>query len=340
MSTLLTREEFNRQVFNRDQHKCVACGNPAKDAHHLIDRSLWTSADQLCGYFVDNGVSVCEKHHLDAEAGLLTPQELRKLAGIETTVIPSQLDLSVDYSKWGSPFRIPTRANAKYPSTSYLDISPNTHGDNCVVEAESFAGYEVVITVKMDGANVVLRNDSMGARNGDAATHRSFDMLKSIHAEIRHRIRPGIEVFAEWLYAKHSIHYTGSIALDSYLHVIAAYDTKWRLWLSWLDTVGIATDIGFPTVPVLTSGTYKPWEILVALTSLASQTISAGHEGIVIRRAGAFHYGQFEESVGKYVRPGHVQTDDSWSSGPIVRNDRKVRNANMQSMSPRNEPSR
>ena len=34
MEKLLTRDEFREGVFKRDAHKCVICGEPAKDAHH------------------------------------------------------------------------------------------------------------------------------------------------------------------------------------------------------------------------------------------------------------------------------------------------------------------
>ena len=44
MSKLLTRDEFRRQVFERDGNKCVFCDRPAKDAHHIIERRLWPDA--------------------------------------------------------------------------------------------------------------------------------------------------------------------------------------------------------------------------------------------------------------------------------------------------------
>lgn len=55
MNILLTREDFKKIVFERDKHKCVVCGQPAVDAHHIIDRALWTDG----GYYLDNGVSLC-----------------------------------------------------------------------------------------------------------------------------------------------------------------------------------------------------------------------------------------------------------------------------------------
>lgn len=316
---LLTRQEFEARVFERDRHRCVVCGSPPQDAHHLIDRSLWTDPDQLQGYLVDNGVSVCAEHHRAAEADLIPPQALRRMAGVDT-IVPRDLDPNTDYSKWGKPFRGPSRDLAKYPSTSYLDVSPSRYGGNDVVETAGFAELPVVVTIKMDGANVVLRRDSMGARNGDTASHRSFDMLKGLHAGFRYRIPEDIEIFGEWLYAKHSIHYTDRLALTSYLQIFAAYDVKWRVWLSWDETKDLADKLGYPTVPMLCRGTYPSWQVLSRVTELGTEVIQNGHEGIVIRSAYSFHYGQFGSFVGKYVRENHVQTDDHWSAGPVVKN--------------------
>lgn len=64
---MLSREEFRDAVFSRDSHRCVVCGEQAKDAHHLIDRSLWTEENEYHGYIPENGASLCEKHHKAAE---------------------------------------------------------------------------------------------------------------------------------------------------------------------------------------------------------------------------------------------------------------------------------
>ena len=60
---VLDRDTFRESVFERDGHLCVICGEPAKDAHHIIERRLFSNG----GYFIDNGASLCEKHQLEAE---------------------------------------------------------------------------------------------------------------------------------------------------------------------------------------------------------------------------------------------------------------------------------
>lgn len=60
---LLNRDEFRNGVFARDGHRCVICGEPAQDAHHIVERRLFSDG----GYYLDNGASLCGKHHIMAE---------------------------------------------------------------------------------------------------------------------------------------------------------------------------------------------------------------------------------------------------------------------------------
>ncbi|MDM8549714.1 hypothetical protein QUF72_06550 [Desulfobacterales bacterium HSG2] len=35
-----SRDIFRESIFKRDNHKCVVCGEPAQDAHHIIERRI------------------------------------------------------------------------------------------------------------------------------------------------------------------------------------------------------------------------------------------------------------------------------------------------------------
>lgn len=95
---LLTRDEFKNKVFKRDKHKCVNCFDKAVDAHHLIERKLFNDG----GYYLDNGVSLCEKCHLLAEATILSVEELRSIAKISSIIIPHNFEFGKTYDKWGN----------------------------------------------------------------------------------------------------------------------------------------------------------------------------------------------------------------------------------------------
>lgn len=94
---LLSRPEFKRAVFARDGEKCVFCGEPAVDAHHILDRKLWKDG----GYYLDNGASVCSDCHWKCEKNLLSTRHVREACGITQVLLPPGLDPAFEYDKWG-----------------------------------------------------------------------------------------------------------------------------------------------------------------------------------------------------------------------------------------------
>lgn len=95
---LLKRDDFREKVFLRDKHKCVWCGEKAVDAHHIVERKLFDDG----GYYLENGVSVCEKCHLLAEMTIISCKQLREKAGIKEKVLPQHFESDCVYDKWGN----------------------------------------------------------------------------------------------------------------------------------------------------------------------------------------------------------------------------------------------
>jgi 5-methylcytosine-specific restriction endonuclease McrA len=98
MNKKAIRERFRAEVFGRDQHKCVICKEPAVDAHHIMDRSLWPDG----GYLINNGVSLCAKDHKKAEENKFSTKHLRQMAGIMYVELPPGFDVTKKYDKWGN----------------------------------------------------------------------------------------------------------------------------------------------------------------------------------------------------------------------------------------------
>ena len=96
---LLTRDQFREAVFNRDKHTCVVCAKPGIDAHHILERRLFTDG----GYYLNNGVTLCSDCHKAAESTSLTCEELRQRAGITVQCLPEHLEADGVYDKWGNP---------------------------------------------------------------------------------------------------------------------------------------------------------------------------------------------------------------------------------------------
>ena len=155
---LLSRDDFREGVFARDRHKCVICQAPAVDSHHILERRLFSDG----GYYLKNGVSVCEQHHLEAERTTLSCDALRKAAGIKDVLLPEHLTEG-DYDKWGNPIlpngtrlrgdlfyeepvqKVLTEGNVlslftkyvKFPRTFHLPWSPGMTSDDRMMESQT-----------------------------------------------------------------------------------------------------------------------------------------------------------------------------------------------------------
>ena len=330
---LLSRDQFRAAVFQRDGHKCVICGEPAKDAHHILERKLWGASG---GYYLANGVSVCETHHLEAEATTLSCAQLRERAGITAFPLPEHLTEG-DYDKWGNPilpnglrlrgelFDDPSvqkvlgaslalfTDRVKYPRTFHLPSSPGASDDDKVLtDLSAFEGREVVVTVKMDGENTTMYPDYMHARSLDYSPHPSRSWIKGLHAAVGPNIPSGWRICGENLFARHSIEYAN---LSSYFQLFSVWNDR-NECLSWDETVQWAELLDLTTVPVLYRG---PWTDDI-LHMMPAQHLGDTCEGYVVRLAGSFTYREFVRSVAKYVRAGHVQTDEHWKHQAVVPN--------------------
>lgn len=68
------RQAFRDAVFTRDNHCCVFCSETKNlDAHHIVNRNQMHEG----GYILSNGVTLCPRHHIDAESGEISVEEIR-----------------------------------------------------------------------------------------------------------------------------------------------------------------------------------------------------------------------------------------------------------------------
>src|SRR5690606_38566454 len=72
------------------------------DAHHILERRLFTAPGEKGGYFIDNGATVCEHHHMQCEMTVISTDEVRAKCGITRVVLPSTLYSDHEYDKWGN----------------------------------------------------------------------------------------------------------------------------------------------------------------------------------------------------------------------------------------------
>lgn len=333
-SILLSRDAFREGVFARDNHTCVFCDKPAKDAHHIMERRLFPDG----GYYLANGASVCEEHHLACEQTTLSLEQVRDAAGITSPVIPPHLYSDQEYDKWGNPVMANgTRLKGelffdesvqkilgkggvlglfsdwvKYPRTHHLPWSPGLTDDDRVLSSMApFVGQRVIVSEKMDGENTTMYPDYFHARSVDGRSHPSRSWAKRFWSEICGHIPPGWRVCCENLYAQHSIVYND---LGSFVLGFSIWNEK-NECLSWDDTVLWAELLGLPLVKVLYDGIYEE----AVIRALWTEKDWGKTEGYVVRLADQIAYGEFRTKVGKFVRKGHVQTSKHWMRGQVIK---------------------
>ncbi|MFL9611170.1 RNA ligase family protein [Methylobacillus sp. Pita2] len=336
MSTpkLLTRDQFREATFERDGGCCVFCDNKEVTAHHIIERRLWPDG----GYYVENGASVCDEHHIMCETTELSVEQVREACGIRRIVLPPHLYVDQVYDKWGNPImpngtrlrgelfydesvqKILAKGGklgdfthyAKYPRTHHVPWSPGMNDDDRMMpNMKQFEGQRVIVTVKMDGENTSMYRDHIHARSVDSRNHPSRSWVKGFWASIAADIPEQWRICGENLYAQHSIVYEN---LESYFQGFSIWNER-NFCLSWDETIEWFELFGITSVPLLYDGLYD--EKLIQALWQDSDWDSV--EGYIIRKADGFHYGEFREAIAKFVRQGHVQTNKHWMQGQEVK---------------------
>lgn len=199
----------------------------------------------------------------------------------------------------------------KYPRTYHLEWSEGKDSDDKTqYDLSNFEGKEIIITEKMDGENTTMMNDSFYARSLDSNNHPSRNFVKGIWGNIKHEIPINFRICGENLYAKHSLKYEN---LPSYFMVFSIWDRE--RCLSWDETIEYCELLNLTTVNILYRGMFDLEMIKNIKIDINIQ------EGFVIRLTNEFMLDSFQKSVVKWVRKGHVLTDEHWMNSIIEPNE-------------------
>lgn len=341
MEKLLTRTEFREGCLKRDNNKCVVCGATEDlSVHHIIERRLWQAEHEFGGYFLSNGASLCETHHIKAETTVLTCDEIRQKCGINSILIPEHFYADNEYDKWGniilpngnrlkgelfydeSVQKILEKGNVldlfvkyvKYPRTYHLPWSHLLKDDRMLDNTNCFEGKRVVVTLKMDGENTSWYNDYMHARSINSGSHESRSWVKNLWAQKSYMLDENMRICGENLYAKHSIGYEN----------LGSYFKMFSIWidndcLSWQETEEYAQILGLDLVPVIYNDVFDEAKIKAAF-----KQYEGNHEGYVVRLEDGFKYQDFRRSIAKFVLPEFRQIVNNshghWISKKVEKN--------------------
>jgi len=203
----------------------------------------------------------------------------------------------------------------KYPRTFHVPWSPGATADDKILTTTAhFEGKEVIVSEKLDGENCTIGQSYTHARSTSSRHHPSRAWVKGLQAQIGHEIPEGWRLCGENLYARHSLAYED---LPSYFLLFSIWDAN-NTCLSWDETAEWAKLLDLMLVPVLYRG---PWdEDKISKIWDGRSKYGPEGEGYVVRVAASFPYDKFAESVAKFVRPHHVQTDANWMQSEVVPN--------------------
>lgn len=212
----------------------------------------------------------------------------------------------------------------KYSRTLHYPFSPGTTSDDRINNnywQDLKQIKQIVHTEKLDGENNCLSKYGVFARSHATPTESAWTKKMREHWSLIKNQLGDLEIFGENLYAIHSIEYQ---RLCNHYYVFAIRENEH--WLSWEEVKFYAALLDFPTVPeleiidlpveqkVFEENIFK----IVSEPSIFGsvdvlQNKPCVKEGIVSRNTASFHIDDFSKNIFKYVRKGHVKTDEHWT---------------------------
>ncbi|SFA45598.1 RNA ligase [Pedobacter suwonensis] len=212
----------------------------------------------------------------------------------------------------------------KYGRTFHYPFSPGTMSDDRI--QYDYWKYlqnipTLIHTEKLDGENNCLSKNGVFARSHAAPTVSPWTQSLRRFWELVKYDLGNLEFFIENLYAIHSIEYR---KLEHHFYVFGIRENQ--RWLSWEETKFYANILDLPTVPIIkiehTPENQIQFEkeiLLLANNAGAFDPYDIGEkskgimEGIVTRNAEGYAVDDFAKNVFKYVRKGHIKTNEHWT---------------------------
>jgi RNA ligase/Putative transposase len=174
---------------------------------------------------------------------------------------------------------------------------------------------------KLDGENNCLNRHGVFARSHATPTESPWTSQIRQQWQLIKNDLGDLEIFGENLYAIHSIEYQD---INAHYYVFGIRENE--RWLPWEETKFYTKLLDLQTVPEIKSvknlGSQSDFE--KEIMGIVSQSSAFGSidiltqkpctmEGIVSRNSEEYLVEDFAKNVFKYVRKGHVKTDEHWT---------------------------
>jgi hypothetical protein len=226
----------------------------------------------------------------------------------------------------------------KYGRTYHYPFSSGTTSDDRINHTywQDIQQIKTLIhTEKLDGENNCLSRYGVFARSHATSTESAWSKQIRHHWQQIKNDLGDLEIFGENLFAIHSIEYQN---INSHFYVFGIRENN--RWLSWEETKFYAQMLDFETVPELAiigshdnAGSVQNAPCVESkdkkafqndILQLIAQPSTFGSvdiytqkqcnmEGIVSRNIEEYLVEDFSKNVFKYVRKGHVKTDEHWT---------------------------
>ena len=353
---LLARDEFRTQVFERDRHRCVVCGNGLHnghkiDAHHIIERRLWTDG----GYYLDNGATLCDDGkdgcHYKAETTYLSVEDVRRFAGIEKVILPEDMYPDHVYDKWGNVILADGRRTkgplyndesvkkvlADFNRPIYISMGEELVGDLEPIQFVEYVKYPRTYHLPwspgkteddrtmqdlsvFEGKRVIVTRKMDGE---NFSGYRDYCHARSVDGR-SHYTRDWAKNF--WMQRSYELPEGWRVCAENLYAVhsiryedLPGYLLGFSIWNEYNQCLSWDDTVewfNLLDIPMVPVLYDGIWDEAKIKSLYNEKTDLNTHEGYVVRLADAFDYRDFKASVAKFVRANHVGTNAHWMYGP------------------------
>ncbi len=217
----------------------------------------------------------------------------------------------------------------KFPRTRHLANLGGASREDLLLpacEVESYLNREIFIEEKIDGANmgisiepetwkVLFQNRSHYVTSNYASQFKKLDLWRDLHqAELYEILEPGRHIlFGEWVFAKHSIHYSN---LPGYFVAFDLYDKLTGKFAGRKNLETLLAKTTIPQIRLIGSGKYPSIASICKLVNSQSGYYSGPVEGVYVRICDDSH----TIARAKIVRDDFICGDTHWSKSQCVEN--------------------
>lgn len=198
----------------------------------------------------------------------------------------------------------------KYGRTYHLPWTQSSTSDDKILTKQEINDHfahmnDCFVSEKRDGENTTIGRGYSHARSIDSKDHWSRHHIKQLAANLYSEIPDGWRICGENLIATHSLEYSN---LDSFFEVFSIWNEH-NVRLDLDETLEYCDLLKLKFVPIIARGSYK--HIVTKKQIDTNFRLDLGvSEGYVIANSNGYHYDDARKNMGKFVREGHVQTED------------------------------